>query len=420
MGFVDETTIWVTAGNGGKGCVSFHSEPYKPRGGPDGGDGGGGASVVLEVSRGARDLSWLARHPHQRATNGTSGSGSNRTGASAKDLVVEVPDGTVVRDERGFVADLVGEGSRVIVARGGRGGRGNAALSGPRNRAPREAQPGEAGERRTVELELRTIADVGLVGLPSAGKSTLLAALTAATPKIGAYPFTTLTPNVGVTEGDERFVLADVPGLIEGAHEGKGLGHRFLRHVTRCPALACVVDLTAPDPVADVKALREELRAFDPALAERPTLIVATHRDLVDAETADLVADDLRSEGEVFLVSGTTGQGVEGLAARLSDLVAEGELGRVHEPVAVVMRPGRETFAVKRAGDRYRVTGARVERWVAETDLDDPKSVIALQAKLVKEGVEKKLAAAGARRGDEVEIGGSAFEFIPEEERDGS
>ncbi len=420
MGFVDETTIWVSAGKGGNGCVSFHSEPYKPRGGPDGGDGGAGGSVVLEVSRGARDLSWLARHPHQRATHGTSGSRANKTGAGAKDLVIEVPDGTVVHDERGFIADLVGEGSKVIVARGGRGGRGNATLSGPRNRAPREAQPGESGEEHAVELELRTIADIGLVGLPSAGKSTLLGALTAARPKIGAYPFTTLTPNVGVTEGDERFVLADVPGLIEGAHEGKGLGHRFLRHVSRCPALACVVDLTAPDPVADVRAVREELRAYDPPLAERPTLIVATHRDLVDAETADLVADDLRSEGEVFLVSGTTGQGIEGLAARLADLVAEGEVGRVYEPAAVVIRPGRETFAVKRDGKRFRVTGRVVDRWITETDLDDPKAVVALQAKLVKEGVEKELAAAGARRGDEVVIGGREFEFIPEEERYGS
>ncbi len=420
MGFIDETTIWVTAGNGGRGAVSFHSEPYKPRGGPDGGDGGGGGSVVLVVSRGARDLSWLARHPHQRAQNGKPGSRAKKTGASAKDLVIEVPDGTVVRDERGFVADLVGEGSRVILAHGGRGGRGNAALSGPRNRAPREAQPGEAGEQHTVELELRTIADVGLVGLPSAGKSTLLAALTAATPKIGAYPFTTLTPNVGVTEGEERFVLADVPGLIEGAHEGKGLGHRFLRHVSRCPALACVVDVTAPDPVADVKAVREELRAYDPALADRPMLIVATHRDLVDAETADLFADDLRSEGEVFLVSGTTGEGVEGLASRLAELVAEGELGCVREPAAVVLRPGRDPFTVVRVGDGYRVAGSQVERWVAETDLDDPKAVIALQAKLEKEGVEKKLAAAGARRGDEVVIGDRAFEFIPEEDRDGS
>src|SRR5205823_7699183 len=243
MTFADEAVLFVRGGKGGDGAVSFRREPYTPRGGPNGGDGGRGGDVMLEVSSSARDLSWFADHPHQRASSGGSGGKSNRTGRNGEDLVLRVPDGTVVRDERGLVADLVGEGSRAVVARGGRGGRGNTALAGPRDRAPHRAEAGEPGEEHRIELELRLVADVGLVGLPNAGKSTLLAALTAARPKVADYPFTTLTPNLGVAgSGDDRWVMADVPGLVEGAHRGKGLGLTFLRHVSRCLVLAYVVD----------------------------------------------------------------------------------------------------------------------------------------------------------------------------------
>ena len=242
--FTDECTVSVEAGRGGGGSASLHSEPYKPRGGPDGGNGGRGGSIVFEVARGIHDLSWLADHPHQRARPGGSGRSARRDGASAKDLVIQVPDGTMVFDEDGPLADLVGEGARVVVARGGRGGRGNAQLATARNRVPRVAEPGEAGETKRLQVELRTVADIGLVGLPNAGKSTLLSRLTAATPKIADYPFTTLTPNLGVAEtGEGRAVVADVPGLIEGAHQGRGLGHRFLKHIVRCRALVLVVDL---------------------------------------------------------------------------------------------------------------------------------------------------------------------------------
>ena len=238
MAFVDECTLYVASGRGGDGSVSMHSEPYKARGGPDGGSGGNGGSVILEVTAGIHDLSWLADHPHQRAVPGANGRSTRRDGASGKDLVLPVPDGTVVFDDEGFVADLTGVGSRAVVAAGGRGGRGNSLLTSSRNRAPRFAEPGESAEVRTIALELRTVADVGLVGLPNAGKSTLLSRLTAAKPKIADYPFTTLTPNLGVAGMDaDRFVVADVPGLIEGAADGKGLGHRFLRHVVRCRAL---------------------------------------------------------------------------------------------------------------------------------------------------------------------------------------
>ncbi|MDH4111974.1 MAG: GTPase ObgE, partial [Actinomycetota bacterium] len=253
MSFVDECTVFVQAGKGGNGSASLHSEPFKPHGGPDGGNGGDGASVVFEVSRGVHDLSWLADHPHVKAPGGEPGRKAKRDGPSGKDVVVQVPDGTVVFDEHGSVADLVGEGARAVVARGGRGGRGNVAFASARNRVPRTAEPGEDGEDKRLRLELRTVADIGLVGLPNAGKSTLLARLSAAKPKIADYPFTTLTPNLGVAGSDaERFVVADIPGLIEGASRGKGLGHRFLRHIVRCRALVLVVDLSLVDPPADL------------------------------------------------------------------------------------------------------------------------------------------------------------------------
>jgi GTP-binding protein len=275
--FTDECTVYVEAGRGGNGSASLHSEPYKPRGGPDGGNGGRGGSVVFEVARGIHDLSWLAEHPHQRARPGGSGRSARRVGASAKDLVIQVPDGTIVFEDDGLIADLVGEGARVVVARGGRGGRGNAQLAGARNRVPRVAEPGETGETKRLRVELRTVADIGLVGLPNAGKSTLLSRLTAATPKIADYPFTTLTPNLGVAEtGEGRAVVADVPGLIEGAHEGKGLGHRFLRHIVRCRALVLVVDLASADPTSDLVVLRTELGSYDQTLITRPSIVVGT------------------------------------------------------------------------------------------------------------------------------------------------
>lgn len=413
MAFLDETSLFVASGKGGDGAASFHSEPYKPRGGPDGGDGGNGGSVILQVARGVRDLSELAAHPHRRAEPGKPGRRANRSGGNGKDLVVPVPDGTVVRDERGFVADLVGEGARVVVARGGQGGRGNAALSGPHNRVPRNAEAGQPGEDRSLELEVRTIADVGLVGLPNAGKSTLLAALTAATPKVAAYPFTTLGPNIGVAEGEERFVIADVPGLIEGAHEGRGLGLRFLRHVSRCSVIAYVVDLSSAEPATDLATVKAELLAYDPALMERAEVVVATHSDLLDEHERSAALGALAAT-EPVVVSGVTGEGIELLAVRLSELAGDqAAQGPVQKPRAVVLRPGREEFTVTKEGPRFRVAGRFVERWVAETDLDEPREVGALQKKFLKEGIERMLQKAGARRGDEVVIGDTAFEFIP-------
>ena len=407
MSFVDEVTVFVTAGRGGDGSASMRSEPYTPRGGPDGGNGGDGGDVVFEVRERVRDLSALADHPHQKAPSGGGGARMNRTGARGGELVIAVPDGTRVEDEEGLVADLVGAGARAVVARGGRGGRGNASLAGPRNKAPQTSEAGEPGEERRLRVELRTVADVGLVGLPNAGKSTLLAALTAAKPKIASYPFTTLTPNLGVAVGDRRFVVADIPGLVEGAAEGKGLGHRFLRHVSRCRALAMVIDLSAPDPGSDLRAVREEVEAYDPELAARPYVVVGTKADLVD--------DPTRAGGSLgpaaFLVSGVTGDGVEPLSVRLESLV-ESTPHDDRRPL-VVLRPARASFVVRREGERFRVVGRSVERWVAETDFEDAGKVVTLQKRLIKEGVERQLAASGAEPGDEIVIGDRAFEFIP-------
>lgn len=410
MGFVDEVRIEVRGGRGGDGSAAMLAEPYKPRGGPDGGDGGAGGDVVFEVSTRAQDLSWLADHPHQRASHGTAGARSRRTGARGDDLVIAVPDGTRVEDEDGFLADLVGEGSRAIVARGGRGGRGNAALVSRSNRIPRHAEAGEPGEEKVLRIELRSVADVGLVGLPNAGKSTLLSALTAARPKIAAYPFTTLAPNLGVVEGERRVVLADIPGLIEGAHEGRGLGDRFLRHVERCRVLVLVVDLADADPAADLATVRAELEAYDPELAARATIVVGTKADLVgdaDARAASLGPAAL-------VVSGASGDGLGRLAARLEAAVSAVEAVAEDRRPVVVLRPGRPSFTIRREGEAFRVIGRGVERWVMDTDLEDPESVRILQRRLVREGVERELAAAGARRGDEVRIAEEAFEFLPE------
>ena len=418
MSFVDECTIFVEAGRGGNGSAHLHSEPYKPQGGPDGGEGGAGGSVVFEVKPGLHDLGWLAEHPHQRAGPGGPGRSANRDGATAKDLVIPVPDGTVVYDDRGLVADLVGEGARAIVARGGRGGRGNVAFAGPRNRVPRTAEQCEEGEEKTLRVELRTVADVGLVGLPNAGKSTLLARLTAAKPKIANYPFTTLTPNLGVAgEDEDRFVLADIPGLVKGASTGRGLGHQFLRHIVRCRALVIVVDLSdesgGEGPAADLAVVMDELAAYDPALADRPSVVVGAKADLVD----DPVEAAARLPRDAMVVSAMTGEGIEDLASRLGFLAEEGEAAADEDRSShVVLRPGRPRFVVTRddAG-RWHVTGRSVERWLVEADLSDDRDIAVLAQRLKKEGVERKLASLGAHHGDEVVISDRVFEFLPDE-----
>jgi GTPase len=383
------------------------SEPFKPRAGADGGDGGPGGDVVVVVDPELFDLARYRDRTRHAAENGGAGGRNRRTGAAGADQVLPVPDGTLVSDERGPIADLVGPGASVVAARGGRGGHGSASLSSGRNRVPRAAEPGEEGEERRIELELRLVADAGLVGLPNAGKSTLLAALTAARPKIADYPFTTLSPNLGVAGGEHRMIVADVPGLIHGAHQGKGLGLDFLRHVSRCRVLVYVVDLTSDDPAADLAAVRAEVTAYDAALAERPHLVVGAKADLDHAPPPPEV--DL-------VVSGVSGEGLGELGTRLQDVVSSAIAAEPERTPVVVVRPGRDAFTVRREGVRFRVSGRRIERWVAETDMQDPGEVAGLQRKLARAGVERRLVAEGARRGDEVSIGHTTFEFIPDEE----
>ncbi len=327
---VDSARITVTAGRGGDGCVSFRREKFVPRGGPDGGDGGRGGDVILRVDPGLNTLLHLHHRHHVRAGRGRHGEGSNRTGRSGESVVVAVPPGTVVRDAATgeVIADLTEPGQEVIVARGGRGGRGNARFATPTNRAPRRAEPGEPGEERTLELELKLLADVGLVGLPNAGKSTLLAAVSAARPKVADYPFTTLEPHLGVVSAPDdptaTVVMADIPGLIAGAHEGAGLGLDFLRHVERCRALLLLVDLAGEEaPGAAARTVREELAAYDRRLLERPWLLVGTKLDAVadrDRRLAELEAVAAGYRVPYLAISAVTGEGMHELVGRLFEL----------------------------------------------------------------------------------------------------
>lgn len=322
---VDLTKIHVLAGNGGAGCVSFRREKYVPKGGPDGGDGGRGGSVILRVDPHVRTLLDCREQPRYRAVHGRPGSGNNRTGRDGDDLIVKVPPGTVIRDvETGeVVVDLLKPGDELVAARGGRGGRGNARFATSTHQAPRRADQGEPGEERRLELELKLIADVGLVGLPNAGKSTLLSRLTRARPKIAAYPFTTLEPNLGIAVLDEErnFVVADVPGLIEGAHEGKGLGLQFLRHLERTRALAYLLDVTAEDPAGDLATLERELALHSAALTERPRVVVLTKSDLLAPEDR-ATAPARAGLPDARLISAHTGEGMRELLDELWQLTA--------------------------------------------------------------------------------------------------
>lgn len=413
MAFVDEARINVAAGAGGNGAVAWHREPYKPKGGPDGGNGGRGGDVILRADTSVGTLLDLRDHPHVKAGAGGHGQGDRRSGADGKDRVVLVPPGTVVYDEdHTLIADLASAGDEVVAARGGRGGFGNAHFATATRRAPGFSEKGEPGETGWLRLELRLLADVGLVGFPNAGKSTLISRISAARPKIADYPFTTLAPNLGVVKtGDDSFVVADIPGLVPGAHEGKGLGDRFLRHVRRAAVLVFFVDLAAADrdPSLDVEALRAELKAFDPELAARPSLVIATKVDVARDTLADL-PHDLGA----LPISAVTGEGIDDFVRRLSELVA-GARASAPERIGYVRHVVRdEPTRVARENGAWRVTGRAPERAVVTTDLDNEEAVGRLQRKLVQMGVERMLEQAGAKEGDEVRIGDVAFDFQPE------
>ncbi|MBD3784827.1 MAG: GTPase ObgE [Micrococcales bacterium] len=428
--FVDRVVLHVTAGNGGHGVASVKREKFKPLGGPDGGNGGRGGSVVLAVDPQATTLLDYHHTPHRRAENGRPGAGDERNGADGGDLVLAVPEGTVVKDAAGEVlADLVGHGATFVVARGGRGGLGNKALASPRRKAPGFALLGEPGESLDVVLELKSLADVALIGFPSAGKSSLVSVLSAAKPKIADYPFTTLVPNLGVvTAGQERFTVADVPGLIPGASEGRGLGLEFLRHVERCSVLVHVVDCATlepgRDPLTDLEVIEAELAAYvtddslgGRPLSERTRIVVLNKADVPEArELAEMVTPMLEERGlEVFTVSAVAHLGLKeltfALARHVAQARAEVEAAVVERP-RVVIRPKAvddSGFHVRREntpdGEVFRVLGERPTRWVRQTDFSNDEAVGYLADRLSRLGVEEALLKAGAVAGSTVLIG---------------
>ena len=406
-GFVDEAQIHVKAGDGGAGSVSFRREAHVAKGGPDGGDGGHGGDVWLVADHNVASLLGFRDHPHRRATDGVHGKGKGKHGAGGSDTSVPVPEGTVVRDLDGrILADLSHQGDRFLAAKGGQGGRGNARFLSNKRRAPSFAEQGEVGEERWLDLELKLLADVALVGFPNAGKSTLISVISAATPKIADYPFTTLEPHLGVVRhGDAEFVVADIPGLIEGASEGKGLGHRFLRHVERARALVMLLDLAPADerpPAEQERILLQELGQYRPELLERPRLVVGTKADVA---THDYDGDR---------IAAVTGDGVRDLVGRMATLVVEARQA-VAPPVtdaAVIHRPSPEDFAVERGpSGEFVVLGRKAERAVALNDLTNADALAYVQHRLERMGVDRALARAGAKPGDHVRIGKFEFEY---------
>ena len=448
--FIDKVRIHVKGGNGGAGCMSFRREAHVPKGGPDGGDGGHGGNVVVEADASLSSLIEYRFKHHFKAERGTHGKGSRMHGATGEDLVLKVPMGTVVHEyfeeskEVGeLIADLTHDGERVTVAEGGMGGRGNIHFVTPTRRAPAFAELGEPSQERWIELEMKLMADAALVGMPSAGKSSLIAKMSAARPKIADYPFTTLVPNLGVARsGDYSFVVADIPGLIEGAHEGRGLGHEFLRHIERTALIVHVVDLTGDyegrDPLEDYDIINRELALYADELAARPRIVVANKIDVPGAEeVADRLAERVREysiaaaggdefapspvDPKLYRISALTGEGVDGLKAAIATKVHElreelralSEADVQYEHVWEHKREERDKQfkVVPLGGGVFRVEGPQVERMVVQTDWENEEAIAFLQHRLKRLGVEKALEKAGAVDGDEIRIVGRAFEF---------
>ena len=427
--FVDEVTLHVYAGNGGHGCASIHREKFKPLGGPDGGNGGDGGSVVLRVDHRLTTLVDYYRQAHRRATNGEPGRGNNANGARGEDVLLLIPSGTVVTDaDTGeLIADLTAEGDEIVVAQGGRGGLGNAALASPTRKAPGFALLGEQGETRTINLELKVVADIGLVGFPNAGKSSLIAAISRARPKIADYPFTTLVPNLGVVvAGDISYTVADVPGLIEGASEGRGLGFDFLRHIERCAAIVHVIDcatyLPGRDPLTDLDVIEAELKAHG-GLEDRPRLVALNKIDIPDArDVAELASGDLHDRGlHVFPISTRSGEGLRELIFAMAQLVQARRKSESPPVARIVVRPKpvaeKAEFTVVREGELWRVRGNKPERWVQQTNFSNAEAVGYLADRLNRIGIEDRLLELGAQPGDGVAIGGAdavIFDFAPQ------
>jgi GTPase len=406
--FVDLVQVNLRGGDGGAGAVSFRREAHVPKGGPDGGDGGSGGDIYVQADRNVASLLAYRDHPHRRAESGKHGSGNKRHGARGSDLVVSVPEGTQVKTRDGvLLADLVSHGDRYLAAHGGRGGRGNARFLSNARRAPGFAEQGEYGEEHWLRLEVKLLADAALVGFPNAGKSTLIAAVSAAKPKIANYPFTTLEPNLGVVRfRDHEFVVADIPGLIEGAAEGRGLGHEFLRHVERARVLVLLLDLAPMDeraPEDQARVLLDELGRYQPDLLDRPRLVVGSKADVATREPPP----------DALPISAVTRQGLDELLGRLATLVGEAREAEPEPEPFVLLRPAEEGFSVVRDDDgAWRVIGRSAERVVAMADLTNLEAMEYVQHRLRTMGVERALARAGAREGDVVRIGPVELDYV--------
>ncbi|MCK7659880.1 GTPase ObgE [Corynebacterium sp. CCM 8835] len=441
--FVDRVVLHLSAGDGGNGCASVHREKFKPLGGPDGGNGGHGGDIILEVSPQVHTLLDFHFRPHIKASRGGNGAGDHRNGARGEDLVLEVPAGTVVLNEAGEVmADLTSNGMRYVAAQGGHGGLGNAALASRSRKAPGFALKGEPGEEHDVVLELKSMADVGLVGFPSAGKSSLVSVLSAAKPKIADYPFTTLRPNLGVVNvGNGTFTIADVPGLIPGASTGKGLGLDFLRHIERTAVLAHVVDTATlepgRDPASDIEALEGELAAYESALdndtglgdlKDRPRVIILNKADIPEAEElAEFLRGDLEEQfgWPVFIISAVAQKGLDPLKYKLMEMVethrrenpiAESDVRTIVRPQPVDAKGKTRDFVIEAdpaEEGAFLVRGEKPERWIRQTDFENDEAVGFLGDRLAKLGVEDALFKAGAKAGCTVTIGELSFEWEP-------
>lgn len=413
--FVDRVRVHLRGGNGGAGVTSFVRRRGLPKGRPNGGNGGRGGSIIAMVDEGMSTLLAYQRNPHRRAGDGTHGQGDLQHGKAGEDLVLTVPPGTAIYDAEGIlVADLVEKGQSATLVEGGRGGRGNAAFVSPANRAPSVAEQGEYGREASFTLELKLLADVALIGFPNAGKSTLISVVSAARPKIADYPFTTLEPNLGVVEADGRdFVLADIPGLIEGAAEGRGLGHEFLRHTDRARALAILLDpspLQEAPPLRQLDVLEQELEAYSEDLAARPRMVVIGKGDLPEADEA------ARRLPEAVVISSVTREGVNEFVHRAADLIETARREAPDRPGYVLHRPAEVPFTVAREDDGWRVEGVAARRAVAFADLTHPEAAAMASERLARLGVDRALASAGAEEGDEVRIGELSFEYQSPEE----
>jgi GTP-binding protein len=427
--FVDYVTISVRSGKGGPGASHFRREKFAPKGGPDGGDGGAGGSVILEGDPSLYTLLDLRYRRHHYADAGEGGDGARKSGKMADDIVIRVPLGTVIRDSatEEWIGEILRDGQRLTLAQGGRGGLGNTHFKSATRQAPTYSQPGEMGEEREVTLELKLLADVGLVGFPNAGKSTLVSSVSAARPKIADYPFTTLEPNLGVLDlsafdpaDERRATIADLPGLIEGASAGAGLGHAFLRHVARTRLIAHVVDLSAADPERDYQIIRDELEAHDASLLDKVTVVIANKMDMPEAQAnlARFRRTRKAQSIETVAVSAREGQHIDDLLTALARLLPDADtLGRPGEPAGVVVHrlgSAGDGFSVEREDAAFRVRGRRIELLAAQTDFENDESAERFQRDLARLGVERELVRAGVEAGDTVRIGRQELEWDDE------